>query len=344
MLFFVFIMANIAWMSYQQSYLDVKELKTLRALPAKLAKRNASLVKAEARVKELEAELAKLKQENQAARSPGIKSPTVAVKAQKTPVPKAQNWFSEQWALYSFLKHSFKCSPERQKYWDGLEKQVKAATAKADEVTAATQEQTVRLSAAETQVKELKAQVAKNTAEAVEAAEARAKGLTAQITNLEDFKQQFTGAMLESVVTLDNNARELGVSQRETQAQIKELKAIHGGMEVQINQLKAQLMEIMSEQSKQIAKGLAHQPSVMKAEDRPLCPEEPKRTGGQENDVSQLENVTGKRRDQSCVAVAEEVKRLEVAEKKVEEERLKAEREQRQSNFAVAIQEDYDVV
>lgn len=48
------------------------------------------------------------------------------------------------------------------RYLDGLERQAKAATSKADKVTMAIQKQTVRLSAAEAEIKKLKAQIAKN--------------------------------------------------------------------------------------------------------------------------------------------------------------------------------------
>ncbi|OBT81520.1 hypothetical protein VE02_10001 [Pseudogymnoascus sp. 03VT05] len=335
MIFFVFLMASIAWASYQQSYVDVKELKRLRALPAELAKRDASLANAEARVKELKADLAKPKQKDQAASSPEIKYRFATIK-----VPKEPNWFSEQWALYSFLKRCFRNSSERQRYWQVFEKQIKETTTKANEAAATAQEQSLRLSTAEAQINELEAQVTKNN-EAAEAADARLNGLKAVVTGVLDDSMV---KMLHDITRLSGNARELEANHTETQAQIKELKSSHGGTGVQINQLKAQFMEMKSAQFKQTAERLAPQPSGMEAEDHLSSPEEPTRIGGQEDDASQLENVTDKRRDQSCVTVAEEVKRLEVAEKKVEEERLKAERWQSQSDFAVAIREEYDVV
>ncbi|KFY84730.1 hypothetical protein V500_09041 [Pseudogymnoascus sp. VKM F-4518 (FW-2643)] len=395
MLFVVFITANIAWMSYQEAYLDIKELKTLRALPAELAKRNASLVKAEARVKELEAELAKPKQENQVACTPDIKYRIATIKA-----PKEQNWFSEQWGMYSYLKKCFKSAPEFRKYWQRLEKQLEAATAKADKVAAAVQEQTakadkvaaaaqehtakvgevaataqeqtVRLSAAEAQIKELKEQVTSNLGEVIEAAYTHLEELKAPVAKeLEDFKQQFAVKMLENKTRHANNAKELAASHAETQAHLKDLQAIHNRTEAQINELKAQLT--MSDQSKHSPPGqagtqehqhlctwsessstdlqgnfvgvLTQQLPGMAAEDRLLCPKEPKLTGGQENNaILQFKIATEKRQDQSCVTVAEEVKRLEVAKKKVEEEKLEADREQRHSRFLAAIQQDYEVL
>lgn len=381
MLFFVFITANIAWMSYQEAYLDVKELKTLRALPAELAKRNASLVNAEARVKELEAELAKTKQKNQSLSTPDIKYRIATIKA-----PKGENWFSEQWGMYSYMKKCFKSAPEFQKYWQRLEKQLEATTAKADkvsiavqeqttkagEIAAAAQEQTVRLSAAEAQIKELKERVASNLGEVIEAAHAHLEELQAPAAKeLEDFKQQFAVKMLENKTRHANNAKELAASHAETQAHLKNLQAIHDRTEAQINELKAQLT--MGDQSKHSAPGqagtqeqqhrctwsessstdlqgnfvgvLTQQPSDMMAEDHLLCPEEPKPIGGQEsNAILQFEISTNKRQEQSCVTVSEEVKRLEVAEKKVEEGKLKVEREQRHSRFLAAIQQDYEVL
>lgn len=365
--------------------MDIKELKTLRALPAELAKGNASLLKAEARVKELEAELAKPKQENKASSSPAIKCPVAAVKSQKAAVPKAQNWFSEQWALYSFLKVCFRGAPERQRYWQGLEKQVKAATAKADEVSAVLQERTVRLGAAEAQIKELqaatakadeelKAQVAKNTGEMIQAVYAHVEELMAPVTKeLEDFKQQFAVKMLENKTRHANNAKELAASHVVTQAHLRDLQVIHDRTEAQMNELKAQLT--MSDQSKHSSPGqevtlenpgwctwsersstdlqgkgnfvgvLTQQLPGITAEDRLMCPEEPKLIEGQENNaILQSEIATDKRHEQSCVTVAEEVKRLEVAEKKVEEEKLKAEREQQHSHFIAVIQQDYEVL
>ena len=377
MLFFVFITANITWTSYQETYLDIKELKTLRALPAELAKGNASLLKAEARVKELEPELAKPKQENKASSSPAIKCPVAAVKSQKAAVPKAQNWFSEQWALYSFLKVCFRGAPERQRYWQGFEKQVKAATAKADEVSAALQERTVRLELQAATAKadeELKAQVAKNTGEMIQAVYAHVEELMAPVTKeLEDFKQQFAVKMLENKTRHANNAKELAASHAMTQAHLRDLQVNHDRTEAQINEQKAQLT--MSDQSKHSSpeqevtlenpgwctwsessstdlqgKGnfvgvLTQQLPGITAEDRLLCPEEPKLIEGQENNaILQFEIATDKRHEQSCVTVAEEVKRLEVAEKKVEEEKLKAEREQQHSRFIAVIQQDYEVL
>ncbi|KFZ13769.1 hypothetical protein V502_06439 [Pseudogymnoascus sp. VKM F-4520 (FW-2644)] len=398
MLFVVFITANIAWMSYQEAYLDVKELKTLRALPAELAKRNASLMKAEARVKELEAELAKPKQENQAASTPNIKYRIATIKA-----PKEQNWFSEQWGMYSYLKKCFKSAPEFRNYWQRLEKQLEATTAKADkvaaevqeqtakaceiataaqehtakvgEVAATAQEQTVRLSVAEAQIEELQAQASEYICAAAEAAvtaDAQVKELTVQVSkSLEGFKQQFAVKMLENKTRHANNAKELAASHAETQAHLKDFQEIHNRTETQINELKAQLT--MSDQSKHLSPGqeaaqehqhlctwskssstdlqgnfvgvLTQQLPGMAAEDRLLCPEEPKHTGGQENNaILQFEIATEKRQDQSRVTVAEEVKRLEVVEKKVEEEKLKADREQRHSRFLAAIQQDYEVL
>lgn len=202
----------------------------------------------------------------------------------------------------------------------------------------------MRLGTAEAQIKELKAQVTKSS-EAAEAVDALVKELMATVAEeLGDLKQQVTGKLPTTIARLDSNALELKANHAETQAQIKELKASHGGTEVQINHLKAQFMEMKTAQSKQAVKGLAQQPSSMEADDHILCSEEPTDIGIQANDVSQLEIAADNRRDQSCVTVAEQVKKLEVAEKKVEEERLKAERRQSQSDFAIAIREEYDVV
>lgn len=82
-----------------------------------------------------------------------------------------------------------------------------------------------------------------------------------------------------------------------------------------INRLKVELIEMKSEQSNQTAKVLAQQPLDMKAEDQHLCPGEPTRIRGQDKGISQLENATDKRREQSCMAIIEEVERLEAEEK-----------------------------
>jgi hypothetical protein len=339
MVFAAFCFSKLAWADFQRCYSDVKELNSLRLLPAELSKREASLAKAEERVKKLEAELAKPKHENQAASSPEIK-----YRFDPIEVPKEQNWFSEQWAMYSYIRKCYRCAPNTQKYLEGLQNKHEANTSKTDEVAAATQEQNVRLGTAEAQIKELKAQVTKSN-EAAEAADALVKELMATVAGeLGDLKQQVTGKIPTTITRLDSNMLELKANHTKAQTQIKELKTSHGGTEVQINHLKAQFMEMKTTQSKQAAKGLAQHPSSMEAEDHLLCSEEPTDIKGQANDISQLEIATGNKRDQSCVTVAEQVKKLEVAEKKVEEERLKAERRQSQSDFAIAIREEYDVV
>ncbi|KFY34659.1 hypothetical protein V494_06571 [Pseudogymnoascus sp. VKM F-4513 (FW-928)] len=63
---------------------------------------------------------------------------------------------------------------------------------------------------------------------------------------------------------------------------------------------------------------------------------EPGRIGEQENDLSQIENATDKRREQGCVTVVDKVKRLEAGQK--------VETGQPQSDFTIAVQEDYDMV
>lgn len=100
MVFAAFCLSKLAWADFQRCYSDVKELNSLRLLSSELAKRDASLAKAEERVKELEAELAEPKHENQAASSPEIKYRFDPIK-----VPKEQNWFSEQWAMYSYIRN-----------------------------------------------------------------------------------------------------------------------------------------------------------------------------------------------------------------------------------------------
>lgn len=347
MVFAVFCISNVAWSDFQRCYLDVKELNHLRTLPAELTRRDARLVEAEELVKGLEAELAKPRQES--------RSGTNTIKAQKPavpkPVPEAQNWFSEQCALYSYLKRCFKDAPERQMYWQGLEKRLKAVTAKADEVATAAQEQSVRIFAAEAQIKKLEAQVASNMGElesqlsrgktdtmvAIDEHAQRAEQVTKE---LEDFKQQFAVKMLEIQTYHSKNAREQAASYARTQTHLQDSQAIHDRTGSQISELKAQFMGMKDVQSKQTANGLARHPD-MKAEDRLQFPEEPKLTREQENGLVSSFKVAEKQRE-TGVTVPDEVKRLE-AEKKLAE-RLKAERELRQSFFAAAIQEEYDVV
>ncbi|KAL5347128.1 hypothetical protein ACLOAV_007435 [Pseudogymnoascus australis] len=343
MVFAVFCISNFAWSDFQRCYLDVKELNHLRTLPVELTIRDARLAEAEECVKGLEAELAKLRQESRATSSSG----TTTIKA----VPKAQNWFSEQWALYSYLKRCFMDAPERHKYWQGLEKKLKAATAKSDEADAAIQEQSVRVGAVEAQIKKLEAQVASITGE-LESQLSRGKTeamvaidehvqRTEQATKeLEDFKQQFAVKMLEIEAYHSKNAREQAASYARTQTRLQDFQAIHDRTGSQISELKAQLMGMKGVQLMQTAKGLAQQPSDIKAEDRLQCREEPKLMREQENDLVSSFKVAEKTRE-TGVTVSEEVKRLEAEEKLAE--RLKAERELRQSYFAAAIQEEYDI-
>lgn len=112
MLFSGFCISKVIWAEYQGAYLDVKELNSLRLLPSKLSKKNANLAKAEERVEELKGELAKLRYQSQPESRSDIKHRVATIKT-----PKAQNWFSEQWALYSYMKSRFRCAPDHQGIW-----------------------------------------------------------------------------------------------------------------------------------------------------------------------------------------------------------------------------------
>ncbi|KFY63661.1 hypothetical protein V497_01946 [Pseudogymnoascus sp. VKM F-4516 (FW-969)] len=323
--FSVYCASSVAWAEFQRTYLDVNEFNRLRTLPAKLAKRDASLAEVEARVKELEAELANQTRENQEANNSGIKPPVTTVKTQKAAVPKAQSWFSEQLALYSFVKRCFRDGPERTNHWQDMETQIKVAAAKADKAADTAQKQSLRLAAAEVQIKELQAQVAKNADEAGKAVKEQAKELTAQVTkSIELLKEQFVNPLLQ------NAARHAS-----TEREVYELGIGHAKLQSHITALQGQLAEMDGGQTKQPVKMPEQQLLGIEAEDRLLCPGAPKRLGGNENSVLEFENVTDKKPRPGCVDVSEEVKWIE-AEKKAKEER--------RHDFAAAIQEEYDVV
>lgn len=324
-LFSVYCASSVAWAEFQRTYLDVNEFNRLKTLPAKLAKRDSSLADAEARVKELEAELANLTRENREANNSGIKPPVTAVKTQKAAVPKVQSWFSEQVALYSFVKRCFRDGPERTKHWQDMETQIKVAAAKADKAVDTAQKQSLRLAAAEVQIKELQAQVAKNADEAGKAVKEQAKELTAQVTKcIQVFKEQFVNPLLQ------NAARHAS-----TQREVYELGIGHAKLQSHITALQGQLAEMEGGQNTQPVKMLEQQPLGIEAEDRLLRSGEPKRLGGNQNSVLQFENVTNKKPRPGCVDVLEDVKWIE-AEKKAGEMRF--------HDFAAAIQEEYDVV
>ncbi|KFY04624.1 hypothetical protein O988_00657 [Pseudogymnoascus sp. VKM F-3808] len=253
----------------------------LKTLPAKLAKRDTSLADAEARVKELEAELANLTRENQEANNSGIKSP---VTTRRAGTHKALAGYGDT--------DQGGCGQSRQ----GRRYSTKAVPApfcgrgtdKGATITGC-----------------------KNADEAGKAAKEQAMEVTAQVTkSIQLFKEQFVNPLLQNATRHASTERE-----------VYELGIGHVKLQSHITALQGQLAEMEGGQAKQPVKMPEQQPLGIEAEDRLLCPGAPKCLGGNQNSVLEFEKVADTKPRPGCVDVSEEVKWIEAEKKAKEQRR-----------------------
>ncbi|KFZ17088.1 hypothetical protein V502_04749 [Pseudogymnoascus sp. VKM F-4520 (FW-2644)] len=200
-------------------------------LPAELTKRAASLAMVEARVKELEAELAELaepQREKQVRDNTNDKAPAnrlifVAPVSALEPM----GWFSELQAMYSYVKTCFRSSPRTSKFWTELGERT---TAIENGDIAVTKELKTGVDRVKSQVKEIMDGLEKLKAqgnERCDTTEAQIKKLTESIST---FRTETKGRNLETEV----KAKDLTVVTKEFKAQIMRNKL---ETDAQINRL-----------------------------------------------------------------------------------------------------------